>query len=391
MIKTQDQYTNACSFIDSDIELYDFNLSERMSSYEYNLYLQDTEYFLNFLYEKIRTLEELCDFFDLSLANKIEKATEEIDKKISILENALDLQKEQPSYLTQVPVKPDAEAVYVEGTEYYLDNGDQDYFEEPDNMYYTGILGDTPDELGIYDFLLTSAVLTNQEDTVYQDVNVNYNDEYDDFGKYLKSTDKLPHWNYNISQGIIDRDGTIMSIADCKYNRVVPFTQQYGEITPQFIVKDAKNSAYQDNLTTSISNKYYLTSYQKIDSDELEESVNIILPQDSEYNTIDIQPINCSVNLKSNDTGFTVIMKSSGYDKELRDFSYNTYKDCELNKITSDKTSYDPVRSISDNYDFVQEDKKSKLQRKYVEEVIDWQVTYDENKAKSRVLGAISK
>ena len=51
MIRTQDQYENACNFIDSDIELYDFMLSERMSSYEYNLYLQDTEYFLNFLYD----------------------------------------------------------------------------------------------------------------------------------------------------------------------------------------------------------------------------------------------------------------------------------------------------------------------------------------------------
>ena len=64
MIRTQEEYNNACNFIDSDIELYDFILSEKMNSYEYNFYLQDTEYFLDFLYEKIRTLEELCDYLD---------------------------------------------------------------------------------------------------------------------------------------------------------------------------------------------------------------------------------------------------------------------------------------------------------------------------------------
>ena len=41
MIKTQEEYINACDFIDSDMELYDFQISEKMNSYEYNLYLQD--------------------------------------------------------------------------------------------------------------------------------------------------------------------------------------------------------------------------------------------------------------------------------------------------------------------------------------------------------------
>lgn len=389
MIRTQDQYENACNFIDSDIELYDFMLSERMSSYEYNLYLQDTEYFLNFLYEKIRTLEELCDFLEVSIENKIRNATEEIDKKLSMLENSLGLKNVQPDFLAK-PKKANVKAIYVEGTEYFLDNGPLDIFEEPDQMYYAGILSDEPDELGIYDFLLTSAILTNEIDAVYQDIDDELDDEYDDFGKYLKSTSKLPNWNYNISQGIIDRDGSVMSIADCRFNMVMPLTKKYGEITPQFAVKDAKNSAYQDNLATTLTDGYYLTSYQKTDCQQVTESINIIIPQDSEYNSIEIEPINCSISINKNDTGFEVIMDSFGYDKELRCFDFDTYKTCCLNKFIEDKISYDPVRSISDNYDFVQEDKMPRIRNKYIEEVADWQKTYNINNSKSKVLGAIS-
>ena len=89
MIKTQDEYINACNFIDSDMELYDFQLSEKMSSYEYNLYLQDTEYFLDFLYEKIRVLEELCDYLDNYIDTKIEKEEKELDEKTTILEGTM--------------------------------------------------------------------------------------------------------------------------------------------------------------------------------------------------------------------------------------------------------------------------------------------------------------
>lgn len=89
MIRTQEDYENACAFIDSDMELYDFQLSEKMSSYEYNLYLQDTEYFLNFLYEKIRTLEELCAYLENYTDTKIKTAEEEILQKTTALENTI--------------------------------------------------------------------------------------------------------------------------------------------------------------------------------------------------------------------------------------------------------------------------------------------------------------
>lgn len=86
MIRTQEEYNNACNFIDSDMELYDFQLSEKMSSYEYNLYLQDTEYFLNFLYEKIRTLEELCDYLDEYVDTKLRQADRAIQIEMPLLD-----------------------------------------------------------------------------------------------------------------------------------------------------------------------------------------------------------------------------------------------------------------------------------------------------------------
>ena len=90
MIRTQEEYTNACNFIDSDMELYDFQLSEKMSSYEYNLYLQDTEYFLNYLYEKIRTLEDLCDYLDTYIDIKIGNAKQIIDIDTELLDKTLE-------------------------------------------------------------------------------------------------------------------------------------------------------------------------------------------------------------------------------------------------------------------------------------------------------------
>lgn len=91
MIRTQEEYTNACAFIDSDMELYDFQLSEKMSSYEYNLYLQDTEYFLNFLYEKIRTLEELCDYLEQYADTRIRNAKKELEADYGLLSKSIDI------------------------------------------------------------------------------------------------------------------------------------------------------------------------------------------------------------------------------------------------------------------------------------------------------------
>ena len=56
MIKTLAEYKSALDYINTDLEMYDFELSDKMTSYEYNLYLQDIQYYLNMLYEKYRVL-----------------------------------------------------------------------------------------------------------------------------------------------------------------------------------------------------------------------------------------------------------------------------------------------------------------------------------------------
>ena len=41
MIKTLAEYKSALDYINTDLEMYDFELSDKMTSYEYNLYLQE--------------------------------------------------------------------------------------------------------------------------------------------------------------------------------------------------------------------------------------------------------------------------------------------------------------------------------------------------------------
>lgn len=81
MIQTANQYKEAKDFIDKELELYDYALSEKMTSYEYNLYLQDTQYCFNILYEKLRVLEDLIEYLDYYSKVKIYKAKKDIAKK----------------------------------------------------------------------------------------------------------------------------------------------------------------------------------------------------------------------------------------------------------------------------------------------------------------------
>ena len=90
MIKTDAEYNTSIEFLNRDMELYDFDLSKKMTSYEYNLYLQDTEYYLDFLYEKIRTLEDVINYVEDYAEKKIEAANKLIDDNIEILETAID-------------------------------------------------------------------------------------------------------------------------------------------------------------------------------------------------------------------------------------------------------------------------------------------------------------
>jgi hypothetical protein len=56
-----------------------------MSSLEYNLYLQDTEYFLDFLYEKSRTIEDLIEYLEFYSKEKISKLKKDLQKSQEML------------------------------------------------------------------------------------------------------------------------------------------------------------------------------------------------------------------------------------------------------------------------------------------------------------------
>lgn len=85
MIKTASEYNASKAFIDKDLELYDYELSERMVSGELNLFFQDTEYLFNVLYEKLRTLEDLTDYLEFYSDAKINNTRKYISEKELVL------------------------------------------------------------------------------------------------------------------------------------------------------------------------------------------------------------------------------------------------------------------------------------------------------------------
>lgn len=90
MIKTQAEYKSALEYINTDLNMYDFELSEKMTSYEYNLYLQDVQYYLDVLYEKIRVLEDLTDYLEAYSEEKMDTLIQEIKEKEHKLTTNLD-------------------------------------------------------------------------------------------------------------------------------------------------------------------------------------------------------------------------------------------------------------------------------------------------------------
>ena len=90
MIRTKEQYESAKKFLESSPEFYDYTLSEKMNSHEYNLYLQDTQYFFNVLYEKLRVLEDMAEYIDWYSEKKVSAAKNAIyDKECADSDNPL--------------------------------------------------------------------------------------------------------------------------------------------------------------------------------------------------------------------------------------------------------------------------------------------------------------
>lgn len=97
MIRTATQYKEAKEFIDTNPEFYDYTLSEKMNSYEYNLYLQDTQYYFNVLYEKLRELEDIIEYLERYSKKKISAARDIINKKEADISN-LTVTNNKPQY-----------------------------------------------------------------------------------------------------------------------------------------------------------------------------------------------------------------------------------------------------------------------------------------------------
>ena len=105
MIRTAEQYEEAKEFIDTSPEFYDYTLSEKMNSYEYNLYLQDTQYYFNVLYEKLRELEDMIEYLEWYSKKKISAAKSIINKKEADISN-LTVTNSKPQYAV-IRIEPD--------------------------------------------------------------------------------------------------------------------------------------------------------------------------------------------------------------------------------------------------------------------------------------------
>ena len=294
MIKTQDEYINACDFIDSDMELYDFKITKKMSSYEYNLYLQDTEYFLNLLYEKIRVLEDLCDYLEQYAETKISNTKQKININAGLLNKAL---------------------------------------------------------------------------TIYEDD---------------KTTVVAPEWNRDLSTHLMDRDGSVLPVAESTGTELLSASCKTNLIQQVTIKKNNITDAY-SNIVSTTQDSYFV-SYQHTAYIPVEEIVHVILPADAEYNHVDIEPVNCTLTLTKQDNDILVVMHPNGYDKELRNFNF-VQAGSSLDTIVLQEREYDANKTIQQN----KQDDLNKQQKQdninYMHDILLYQDTVLQNNEKSKAVG----
>lgn len=113
MIRTQEEYKEALSFIEKDLDLYDYDLSDKMSSLEYNVYLQDTQYYLNMLYEKMRSIEDMIEFLDYYTREKYRKLSEICDKAEQFILTMKDYNESDKRYDSAVSVEWESDNLLV--------------------------------------------------------------------------------------------------------------------------------------------------------------------------------------------------------------------------------------------------------------------------------------
>ena len=262
MIKTTAEYKEAAEFINRDIELYDFDLGEKMSSYEYNLYLQDIEYYFDFLYEKIRTIEDMIKYLDFYSNEKISKAKKSIDSKLDIL---------------------------VEETSKYID--------------------------------------------------VN------------NITCKI-EWDINPSTKMLDRDGSNLQVAKVKNGFVSPSGEVYNLSKIKNIYKESNNISFSDNITTCVSDGYYIANYELDSPSEIVEKFYIETDLDvSKINYFNATSFNCKIepidDISDNKIKFNLI--ANKFSKRLENFDYKTYCDLNTNKLDAKEYNFNMSESLNNN------------------------------------------
>lgn len=262
MIKTTAEYKEAAEFINKDIELYDFALSEKMSSYEYNLYLQDVEYYFDFLYEKIRTIEDMIAYLEFYSEEKINKAKQSLDSKLNILS------RETSKYI----------------------------------------------------------------DTSHISYEVN--------------------WETNPNTSEFDRDGTLLPLAIVKNGSVVPSGDVYNVSKIKNIYKESNNVPFSDNISTYLSDDYYIANYELDNPNKIVEKFYVELDSDlSKINYVNIDPFNCEVEVLDDIADGTIKLNvtTNNFFKRLENFDYDSYCGANTNKLNNVKYNYNVSATLNNN------------------------------------------
>ena len=275
MIKTLDEFNAASEFINKDLETYSFDLSEQMNSYEYNLYLQDTQYYIDVLYEKTRTIEDMMDYLEKYCIAKINKINQIIKQKETLLNSSIDKRnnKDYTSLSIDWEKNPVNEILDRDGSLLYPakiknDNGvEADFVRTPpsniigisktsnnntysdnlsefmrSNIYYADYILDHPNEI-IEEFCIDLDNPTDVNNILIDPINCdvydigfdennrlnfklnasNYskikeNFDYDNYkGSFLNSINELDN-EYNSSKGVFDNQSSLMNTKNT-YNK----------------------------------------------------------------------------------------------------------------------------------------------------------------------------
>ena len=295
MIRTQEEYTEALNFIDRDIELYDYDLSQKMTSYEYNLYLQDTEYYLNFLYEKTRVLEDIIEYLEYYSQLKIKQLKTEIQKNEYVLNSAVDK--------------------YI-----------------------------------------------NKDYIAYK-----------------------PEWTNSISQKVLDRDGSEISLAKINNNTIFAGEDKSNYAVIKSMVRTSDLSSYSNNANSYLNSNIYLSVYNLDGPQIINEEITVEVTNGENINAADWEAINCSVEFlgQTENNKFSFKLTADTNNKTQENFNYNNFSGSNLNKLTSETYTHNSAADINNNQINIADKKNKQYNNQYIVNVLKQQKIKNDNKLKS--------